>query len=711
MDSADTSKKLPGFRKDLTIYNGPLEVDGSPTFNIYDPVKGAYYKIFWKESLIFRSYQNGLTAEELAEKISSEFPVLITAEAVSQFFFQAYILGLLRAPKEGHILYHAHVKSQGSWFSWAIQNYLFLKIPLFQPNAFLTETLPYIKFLGSRIALFVYAMIICMGFTLLLNRSEKFFHTFSYFFNLEGIIIYGCVLACVKCIHELSHAYTAKNFGLYVPTMGVAILLLLPVLYTDVTDGWKLKKRRERFLISFAGIAAESVMAGLATIAWIMTTPGLFQSLCFVIASTSWFSTIVININPAVRFDGYYILSDLWGIDNLMARAFDFTRWKIHQWLFGIDRECPEEDISALRGAGFIFYTLYTIIYRFFLYTAIALFVYYEFTKTLGIFLFLTEAWIFFIMPVVWEIKTLYHLRSMMPFNFRTLITTACFLSIACWFFFPFPHEMTLPGVIVPEEKQIIYAPEKGKISNITAENGQLVFQGSPIIQIESESLQLEISQLEHDQQILKNELLFTVIQPETENAISQKKAALARNRQLLLALNKRKAKLAILSDGNGKVMNWNTHLSPGQNVYEGQIFGSIADKGRIFAIAFAKETVINDLKIGEKVRIIFQNSSLNFINGVIESIDPKRVNELLYPSLASIYGGPLAVYLYKTNPSEGKLFLHDSYYQVTLSVDEPQADLFFGQSVEIKIQGPWKSYFFEMMKTVYLAIFKESSF
>lgn len=702
---------LPGFRRDLKIYNGPLEIDGSPTYNLYDPVTGKFFKISWKESLIFRSNKEGLAAEELAAKISSDFPVKVAVDDIKSFFFQALQLGLLKIPHDGQVLYQAHIRSKGSWSSWALQNYLFLKVPLFRPDAFLAETLPYLKFLGSRLALFIYTILVVIGFVLILDRSEKFFHTFSYFFNLEGVIFYACAITCVKCIHELSHAYTAKNFGLYVPTMGIALLVLWPVLFTDVTEGWKLSNRRERFFISFAGVASELVMAALATIAWLMSSPGLLQSLCFVIASTSWFSTIVVNVNPAVRFDGYYILSDLWGIDNLMQRAFAFTRWKMHRWLFGIQQECPEENISTRRAAGFIFFTFYTILYRFFLYTAIALFVYYEFTKILGMFLFLAEIWIFFLMPVVWEIKTLYQLRSTMPLNFRSILTITLFAMAACWFFIPFPHQMTFPGVVTPKEKQIIYAPESGKITEILIKNGQKVTQGAPLIQIESESLQLEISQLQQNQQILSKELLVDSNSPEAESYISGKKAEIAQNEQKLLALSKKEEQLTVRADHDGTAVNWNTLLNPGQYVYEGQIFGSVADISKIEVIAFIKETQIDDIKIGQKAQIVFLDSTLHFMQAEVINIDRKRVKELIYPALSSIYRGPLAVDVRKTGTSGGALLLHDSYYQTTLSLDDPQANLFLGKNVEVRIRGPWRSYFVEVMKYIYLAVFKESSF
>lgn len=704
----ENTKTLPRFRKDLTIYTGPLEIDGSPTYNIYDPVRGQFFKISWKESLIFKVFTTEMGADELAKRVTESFPVQITAEDVNFFFAQASMLGLLRIPQDGQKLYERHEKAKGSYWYWFLQNYLFLRIPIFRPDAFLTKTLPYVQFLGSKIALTLYAVVIALGFFLLVNRLDQFFHTFSYYFNLEGILIYGCVLTAVKCIHELSHAYTAKNFGLYVPTMGVAFLVLWPVLYTDVTEGWKLRSRKERFCISFAGVAAELVMAGFATFGWILSSPGIVHSLCFLIASTSWFLTILININPAVRFDGYYILSDLWGIDNLMSRAFEYTRWQFHKTFFGTEAPCPESNISSKRAAGLVLYTTYTLIYRFFLYTAIALFVYYEFTKIIGITLFAAEIWIFFLMPVVWEVQALYRNRAMLTLNFRSVLTTAVFSLIAIWFFLPFPHDITLPGVIVPYQKQVIYAPVNGKIVEISAQNGAEVDAGASLIQLQSEDLNLQIAQNKKDEQILQNELLALSHSPENHDKIAAKQAELAQNEELRSGLLNKEDQLNVRASQSGTLIYWNPLLLSGQYVHEGEIFGTLADPSKIQVIAFAKETEKDSLKVGQSAEIFFQSSHLKTWDAVIKNIDNKRTVELIYPSLASVYGGQLPVDIKKNHNA---LLLHDSYYAVTLDVENPGSEISFGSSVEMEARGPWRSYFVELIKIIYRAVFKESSF
>ncbi|NHW78486.1 site-2 protease family protein, partial [Escherichia coli] len=78
----------------------------------------------------------------------------------------------------------------------------------------------------------------------------------------------------VKSLHELGHAFTAARYGLHVPAMGVAFMVLAPILYTDVTDAWRLSSRRQRMAIHAAGVIVELALASIALFAWALLPDG-----------------------------------------------------------------------------------------------------------------------------------------------------------------------------------------------------------------------------------------------------------------------------------------------------------------------------------------------------------------------------------------------------------------------------------------------------
>ena len=205
--------------------------------------------------------------------------------------------------------------------------------------------------------------------------------------------------------------------------MGVAFLLLFPVLYTDVTDAWRLRKRRQRLLVDASGILAELTVAGLALFLWAFLPEGPTKSAAFFLATTSWVLSLAINLNPFMKFDGYYLASDISGVNNLQNRSFDLALWKMREILFGLG-DPPPEHFPRRLARGLVIYAWATWIYRAILFIGIALLVYAWFFKLLGIILFLVEIAWFIVLPVKREVGIWWERRSEIMASRRGLITT-----------------------------------------------------------------------------------------------------------------------------------------------------------------------------------------------------------------------------------------------------------------------------------------------
>ena len=189
-------------------------------------------------------------------------------------------------------------------------------------------------FFTVKIHFFIILFIGVSGLYLVARQWDTFLNSFLYFFNLNGLFFYILAILCIKIFHEFGHAYTATRYGCKVSTIGVAFLVMFPVMYTDASDAWRLKSRRKRLYIDAAGMITELYIACVATFLWAFLPDGIMRSIVFMVATSSWILSLAINLNPFMRFDGYYILSDLWHLDNLQARAFKFGKWKLRKILF-----------------------------------------------------------------------------------------------------------------------------------------------------------------------------------------------------------------------------------------------------------------------------------------------------------------------------------------------------------------------------------------
>lgn len=699
-------KPLPLFRGDLKFFAGPPEPDGSPTYTLYDPVRAQFFKINWAESLVFKLLTPGMTMPQLIKAIELHSTLKVTAEELENMFQDASASGLLSSSPTSEQLSMAAEKQKIGIFKWLLYHYLYIRIPLVKPDAFLTRTLPYVKPLFSKPAFVIYAVLILIGLFHLINRFDEFLHTFTYFFNAKGILIYALGISAVKIIHEFSHAYTAKYYNIRVPTMGVALIVFWPVLYTDVTDSWKLAKRSQRLAISFAGILAELLLAGISTLAWSITSPGELQSLFFVISSVTWISTLAVNLNPAMRFDGYYLMSDLWGIDNLQPRAFAMTRWQLRKWLLGINVDPPETNISSKRIIGMMIYSLYTWIYRLVLYTAIAIFVYKEFTKVLGIFLFLVEVFVFILWPFASEAAQLYRLRKFININKRSAVTMSFVTLFLLWLIVPWPHKESFPAITDPLGQQVIYVPISSKVEKIFVKRGEVLKNNQPIINLSFPPLLVEIAQSNIDRETANREAQIAAETEEGRVEFSEKVAAEMAEEAKMRALLKIEEQLKVKADIPGELYFWDETLSVGQFLQKDQLIGKVANLEKMQVMSFVPEILIKDLAIGQKVVFRLKSTQETF-PGYIREINPIRNRTLNYKQLASVYGGDLPI----TQDPSGKLIIVESYYIVTVELDKLKSPLKVGEVGYIDARGPWRSKIVYFLRRLQSIIWSEGTF
>src|SRR5258708_34037030 len=238
----------------------------------------------------------------------------------------------------------------------------------------------------------------------------------------QASLYYAIALTFSKVVHELAHAFSARRYGVRVPTLGVAFLVLWPYLYTDTGETWKLSDRRKQLVIACAGMAAELVLAVFSTFLWALSPEGAAKSVFFVLASSTWIMTLAVNLSPFMRFDGYFVLSDLPDFPNLHERSSACARWWLRRTFFGLEEPMPEPQLRPHQRAGLIAFAYITWLYRLTVFIRIALLVYRLAVKLLGMFLMVVEVVWFILMPVWKEAVYLWKARQSSRLAARPLI-------------------------------------------------------------------------------------------------------------------------------------------------------------------------------------------------------------------------------------------------------------------------------------------------
>lgn len=397
--------RLPPLREDLRLHEGPDADDGSPTWVLEDPARDQFFQLGVLQAECLKRWHLG-TAKAVAAAVGKETLLRPTAETVENFAKFLMRMSLTReAGTSARLAEQMKRKPKQTLWKFFLHHYLFFRIPLVAPDAFLRRTLPWVERLFfTKTFLWATLTALVLALYLIGRQWDAFTHTFSHFFSWEGAVMASLTIACTKVIHELAHAYTAEHFGCRIPHMGIAFMVMMPLLYTDTSAAWRLKSKRQRMAVCAAGVLGELALGVWAALAWSFLPEGGLKSAAFMLATTTWIMTLAINSSPFMRFDGYYLLSDWLGVANLHQRSFALAKWRMRELLFGFGEKKPES-FEPWKERALIIYAWATWLYRFFLFCGIALLVYHAFFKLLGIFLFCVEVSVFVMLPILRELK------------------------------------------------------------------------------------------------------------------------------------------------------------------------------------------------------------------------------------------------------------------------------------------------------------------
>ncbi|MEY3668856.1 MAG: hypothetical protein RL258_251, partial [Pseudomonadota bacterium] len=371
----------PQLRSDLQCTYAVDRRTGEPMATLSDPSRNLFFQLDWPSLEVLQRWSLG-SPEAIVENIHKTTPLTVEEDSVLtllKFFSENHLL----APHDSRTvarMVKELVLSRRAWIKNLLHQYLFFRLPLVQPDAWLSRWMGLAGLFFSSFFLWISLGVLLVSVALLTQQIDVFWSTLVDTMTWDGLTAYAITVLAIKVLHECGHTFAAKRYGCRVPVMGVAFVVLWPMAYTDTNDVWRLKDPRQRLAVSSAGIVTELLVAIWASFAWLLLPDGALREAAFFLATTSWVLTVLINASPFMRFDGYFILSDLLDMPNLHARSFAMAKWRIREWLFRLGDPCPEEFSPTARRAMFLF-AWATWIYRLVVFLGIALLVYHFFFK------------------------------------------------------------------------------------------------------------------------------------------------------------------------------------------------------------------------------------------------------------------------------------------------------------------------------------------
>lgn len=693
---------LPPLREDLRLNESAPYTDGSPSWTIQDPVSNTFYRIGWLEFEMLARWHLGAprkvlaatAAETLLDPHEDELLVLI------EFLQQNHLL-VLRGPRFTEKLVETYRKNRLSRAQWLLHHYLFFRIPLWHPELWLRRALPWVQWIYRPGTAYAVVALCLIGLLLTARQIDAFSASFADTLSPGGFLAYMLALAFAKSLHELGHAFTATRQGVRVAHMGVAFLVLWPILYTDTSESWRLKDRRQRLAIASAGIVSELALAGLATLAWNVAPPGDFRQALFFLATTAWLVSLGLNASPFMRFDGYFILSDILDIPNLHERTFALARTWLRNVLF--NWHDPDPEPFGKRRPFLIAFAIGTWLYRLVVFTGIAVAVYMLFFKLLGIFLFIVEIAWFIVRPVYNEISIWKERRDEIPPNRRR---TAGLIAggVIVLGLIPWNLTVTASAWAHGENAHTIYSPHAGRIREIPAQAGP-VEQHAVLFVLDQPESRLRANVATAAATALERQLAGLSALPEGE----ARRLVIARQHAMKQAEASAEVeeaeRMLLRAPITGHLTDIEPLIAPGVWVESRDPLAIVVDPANWVVEAYVRQEDLNHLSIGHTARFYPENARLFPLKGRIIAIEPSRVTTLSHPMLSSRFGGSLPVL-----SEQSGLQPRDVLYRIRIEIDSPPSYLQVCRGTVLIEAGP-RSWLIDAMKAILAVAIRETTF
>ncbi|HVV02512.1 MAG TPA: biotin/lipoyl-binding protein [Verrucomicrobiae bacterium] len=480
------------------------------------------------------------TVEEAWDACLQRFPDEAPGqEAVLQLLSQLYFANLLQydAATDSAQLFDRYKKRKQRELGFNLLNIMFMRFPLLDPDRFLVKTLPFVGKFISPLGAILWLIVTGLGVRTVVDNFDALRQQGEGILAPSNLALLYLGLVLIKALHEFGHAYFCRRFGGEVHVLGVMLMIFTPLPYVDATSSWSFRSRWQRCLVGAAGMIVEIFFAAIASFIWARTSPGTLHSLAYNIMFVASVSTLVFNLNPLLRFDGYYILSDLIEIPNLNQRAGMQLRHWSERYLFGVRRsESPAEKPGE--AAWYAGYGVTSGIYRVIVFGGV-LFAVADRFLIIGIVMAAVCLISWVTVPMGRFFRYLASSPNLDRVRGRAIGVTAgaaagLLLLLAV---VPFPCGFRAPGVVKTTQRTALATQAPGEVAAILVRPGATVKRGEALVKLENHELELDLAAA----QARRDEVAARLLQ-----AMKEESADIAPLTQLRDAVDKDVQKLTV---------------------------------------------------------------------------------------------------------------------------------------------------------------------
>lgn len=655
---------------------------------VKDPIGLKYYRFQDEEYFILKQLDGTKSLDAIKEAFEARFPPQkITLEEIQSFVGQLHQCSLIvvGVPDQGHELLKRRKKRRRKEVLAQCSNILAIRFKGVDPNRFFDRLLPYVRWCFHPATL---CLCLAMMAAALLLVGIEFDHfrsklpEFQQFFGPGNLILLSVTLAATKVLHEFGHGLSCKYWGGECHELGVMILVLTPCLYCNVSDSWMIPSKWKRAGVVVAGVFVECTLASICTFVWWFTNENLLHYLCLNVMFISSLSTIVFNMNPLLRYDGYYLLSDLLEIPNMRQKATKIMTQKASSWFLGMEQQ-EDPFLPKRNQTWFALYTIGAVSYRWVVTASILFFVYHFFDayglKVIAQIIAAMSLYGLLIAPL-WKVAKFFWVpgRIYRVKKKRFYLSLSGVLALIAGFcFIPFPYSIYAPAVIELRSDETttanVLAPKSGGVmTEILVEDGDCVKAGDVLARLKNPRLDAELLTMQGQRRETEREIQMCEQLGANQEAVArlqELRARLVGLRKAILELQAERTQLELRAPIDGVVVspywrvdrenkfedmsselrqwegtplsprNLNVTLEPGTHVC------SVGDPAKLEAIVVVDQSKIDFVEPGGLVKVkLTERPSETLICKVNAVDDVERQKMENAPFQLSVKGGgPIA--------------------------------------------------------------------
>jgi putative peptide zinc metalloprotease protein len=668
---------------------------------IEDSVASKFYRVGFDEYRFFRSLDGTQTVAAILSRMARD--------ANGDTYSEHEALQILRWLKENHLLTVESARTKTdreldqramkSMVTWL--NPLIVRVPLGRPDRFFMMLASKLRPLLGGAGFLIWLGVVAFGAAQVAMDWERFRRGFDQILARDNWLWLGLVWAALKVLHEIGHGIFCRHFGARVREVGAIFVMFIPMGYVDATASIGIASKWKRIIVSSAGMYVELFVAALAAWWWSNTPEGQLSTILHDTVVTGSVLTLFFNANPLMRFDGYYILSDLLGIPNLATRSRSWFQRAAGWVLLGGRKLRPamprsrEEWIVAVYGVAAWMWQL-LVLAGLLLGASVLL-------KGGGLLLAVVAALAWLVLPAAMFIRQVAGLARGGAGTFRNLsIRLTLVVALACTaVFFPYYKTVVAPGVVEFADTRVVRAECPGFVEKIHVTDGAIVQEGALLIELRNDEVTSAVSRAERNLEAQEQRARHAYARDD----VAAYQAELAKldglrkghaENQAYLATLKIRAPIA------GRVSSRQLSRMQGAFVQSGSEILRVGESmGRELKVAVAQETEPHFRSaIGRTVTVRIEGRSTTF-DATLKNFAGEASRTLPHFALTAPADGPLAVRRAESGTQQSEKYeLADPHFTATIVLPANAAPLADGELARVKFRSSQSVTFFNEVRS-----------